>query len=116
MFGLGKKPQRPNIVANSIVNSIKYSITDKEIPVQRIPHEAEEYFLKNGQTNYAVPNDLIAALPLYWRKYAHKIDYDLLFGEVDEAVEEAIELPEESVNLIRSITLAEIQARGEKEE
>ncbi len=118
MFGLGKKPQRRNIIGDAIRNSIEYSITAKEESIPREPDDIP--YLPLGQYNPSIPSDFLNSLPIHLQNRWTKIDFEKLFPQiedaVEEAIEEAIELPEESVNLIRSITLAEIQARGEKEE
>ncbi len=103
------------MLKESVLNSIQYQITAKEESIPII-HEAQEYFYPDGRMNHAIPNDLLRLLPLHWQRYAYRLDFEKLFPQIEESIEDAIELSEDSKNLIRSITLAEIQARGEKEE
>ncbi len=81
MFGLRKPKKAVSIFDRVISNQIENELyDDKPIPRQSY-HEAQEYFLENGQMNYAIPNDLIALLPQTWRRYAYRLDFQKLFEE-----------------------------------
>ncbi len=112
MFGLGKKPQRTNIVKESILNSIQYQITAKEESIPII-HEAQEYFYPDNRMNYVIPLDLMALLPLHWQRYAYRLDFEKLFPQIEEAVEEAVELSEDSKNMIKAVTFGELKTKEE---
>ena len=115
MFGfLKRKTPRPSMLKESVLNSIQYQITAKEESIP-ITHEAQEYFYPDNRMNYVIPLDLMALLPLHWQRYAYRLDFEKLFPDVEEEVEEAVELSQDSKNLIRSITLSEIKSKEESE-
>ena len=104
-----KKSKRPvsifdRVISNQIENEL---YDDKPIPRQSY-HEAQDYFLKNNQTNYAIPNDFIALLPLHWRRYAYRIDFELLFAVEEEAILDIPKLTDDSKTKLKSIVFGEL--------
>ncbi len=96
-----------------ISNQINNELLDDQ-PIPRQYHEAQMYFLENGQTNHAIPNDLIALLPLHWRRYAYRLDFELLFAE-EENVLYMPKLSEDSKTKLKSIAFGELPKEESEE-
>ncbi len=109
MFGLGKSKRSISVFDRVISNQINNELLDDK-PIPRQYHEAQMYFLENGQTNHAIPNDLIALLPLHWRRYAYRLNFKLLFEE-EENVLYMPELSDESKTKLKSIAFGEIKSK-----
>lgn len=86
MLGFRKKQAKRNPIAEAIASSIKYSIGN-EPTIPRPQKEVYQYFYDDGSINTRIPQEYLLSIPVSWRRYAYRLDWNKVFPPEQTSIE-----------------------------